>query len=119
MEFKKQLKRFVRPIGTGLLILQLIVFHLGVAAASGGTTVSRSGDEYASNHTVNIIKVCSVLENRIEDQQLLEKTRDKVLTLSDGQTRLLASLSDRVNKEGNTTVGEVAFLLMTALITLL
>ena len=119
MQFRKDLKRFVRPAGTGLLILQIVIFHLGVAAATGGTTVSRSDDEYASNHRTNILKVCSVLENRIEDQQLLEKTKDKLLTLSEGQIGLIASLSDRVSREGNTPVGDIAFLLMTALITLL
>ena len=120
VEFKKELKRFVRPLGTGLLILQIVVFPAGIPAATSGSTIPSSDDEYVSNRMANILKVCSVLENRIEDQQLLEKTKHKVLTLSDGQTRLLASLSDRANKEGNTTaVGEFAFLLMTALITLL
>jgi hypothetical protein len=119
VEFKEKLKRFVRPIGTGLLILQIVVFPVGITVATSGSTIPSSNDEYVSNRTANILKVCSVLENRIENQQLLEKTKDKVLTLSDGQTRLIASLSDRVAKGGNTTVGDIAFLLMAALITLL
>jgi hypothetical protein len=67
----------------------------------------------------DVSKILLVLENRIEDQQLLEKTRDKLLTLNDRQIRLIASLSDRVHTEGNTTGSDIAFLLMTALITLI
>ena len=120
MEFKRNLKRLVRPAGTGLLILQIVVFPVGITAATLGSTIPGSDDEYISNRMANIFKVWWVLENRLDDQQLLEKTKDKILTLSDGQTRLLASLSDQVNKEGNpTAVGELAFLLMAALITFL
>jgi hypothetical protein len=118
MQFKKQRNRFVRPIGIGLFILQMVIFHLGVTIATSGTTVPHSDDQYVSNHLTDILKIQSVLENKIGNQQLLEKTKDKLLTLSDGQTWLIASLSDRVKKEGNTTVGDIAFLLMTALITL-
>jgi hypothetical protein len=55
----------------------------------------------------------------MEDQQLLGKTKEKLLSLSDRETRLIASLADRVTQGGNTTGSNVAFLLMTALITLL
>lgn len=119
MRFEKELKRFVRLIGIGLFILQMVIFILGVTIATSGTTVPPSEDQYVSSHITNILKIRSVLEKKIRDQQLLEKTNDKLLTLSDGQTRLIASLSDRVAKEGNTAVGDIAFLLMAALITLL
>jgi hypothetical protein len=49
----------------------------------------------------------------------LERTKEKLFTLSDKQARLIASLSDQVNQEGNTTAASIAFLLMTVLITLL
>jgi hypothetical protein len=74
---------------------------------------------YVMSSLTDVSKILLVLENRIEDQQLLEKTRDKLLTLNDRQIRLIASLSDRVHTEGNTTGSDIAFLLMTALITLI
>jgi hypothetical protein len=74
---------------------------------------------YVLSSSTDVSKILLVLENRIEDQQLLEKTRDKLLTLDDRQIRLIASLSDRVHTEGNTTGSELAFLLITALITLI
>jgi len=66
-----------------------------------------------------VSKILSVFENRIEDQPLLERTRDKLLALDQRQLRLIASLSERVTKEGNTAGSDIAFLLMTALITLI
>jgi hypothetical protein len=55
----------------------------------------------------------------VEDPKLLGKAKKKLITLSDWQTRLIASLSDRVVEEGNTAGSDIAFLLMTVLITLL
>ncbi len=66
-----------------------------------------------------MIKILSILENKIGDHQLLQKAKDKLLTLGDRQTQLIAILSDRVAKEENTVGSDIAFLLMTALITLL
>jgi hypothetical protein len=43
----------------------------------------------------------------MEDQQSLERTRDKLFTLNHEQIRLISSLSDRVAKEGTTTGSEV------------
>jgi hypothetical protein len=67
----------------------------------------------------DVSKILWVFENRVEDQQLLERAKDKLLTLDQRQLRLIASLSDRVAMEGNTTGSDIAFLLMTALITLI
>jgi hypothetical protein len=66
-----------------------------------------------------VSKILTALESKVEDPQLLEKTKKKLTSLSDGQTRLIASLSDRVAQERNTAGSDIAFLLMTVLITLL
>jgi hypothetical protein len=120
MKANRKRKRFIRPIAIWLLIFQVAVFFLGKTTAMGGTNHPNSDDhQYASDRDVNVLKILAVLENKIEDQQLLEKTKKKLFTLDDGQTRLIASLSDRVAKEGDTTGASIAFLLMTVLITLL
>lgn len=103
----------------GLVIFQIAVFLLGATAATSRTIDPNFDDLYVSNHRFNVHKILSVLENRTGDQKLLEKAKIKLFTLSDGQTRLIASLSDWVTKEGNATGSDIAFLLMTALITLL
>lgn len=116
---KIELKRFIRPIAIWLVLLQIVIFLLGTTTATSGAANPNSDDQYASNRRANVLRILAVLENKIEDQQLLEKTKEKLFTLNDGQTRLIASLSDRVAKEGNTMGASISFLLMTVLITLL
>lgn len=116
MKVKRELKRFVRLIVFWLVVLQMVISLLGITIARGGTAAPSSEDHYISTHRANVLKILSVLENKMRDQQLLEKAKDKLFTLSDRQTRLIASLSDRIANEGNTAGADIAFLLITALI---
>jgi hypothetical protein len=102
-----------------MLILQVAIFSLGTTTAIGGTTNPNSDAPFASAREDQVLNILSVLENRMGEQQLLQRVKDKLLTLGDGQIQLIASFSDRVVREKNTTGSDIAFLLMTALITLL
>ncbi len=113
------MKQLVRLIAIWLVIFQIALFFLVTTNARSGAINPDSGAQYLSNHGIHVTKILAVLENKIEDQQVLERTKEKLFTLNDGQTRLIASLSDRVAREGETTGASIAFLLMTALITLL
>ena len=119
MNPKRDRKRLIRRITIWLVIFQIAIFPLGTTVAISRTTDPHFDDPSASHLRSDMLKILSVLENKIEDQQLLGKTKEKLLSLSDRETRLIASLADRVTQEGNTTGSNVAFLLMTALITLL
>jgi hypothetical protein len=116
---KIKTKRFVKTVATGLALVQGLIFLPSITLAASGKTASDSHAPYVLSFSADVSKILLVLEDRIEDQQLLEKTKDKLLTLDQRQIRLIASLSDRVAKEGNTTGSDIAFLLMTALITLI
>jgi len=63
-------------------------------------------------------KIMSVLEDRIEDPEVLAKTRDKVHTLSDEEIRLVSSLCDRIATGERTAQADIVFSLVTALIVL-
>ena len=102
-----------------LLALQVNIFVGGASFAAVNTIESDPGQSAISSRASNVLKILSVLENRIGDQPLIEKAKDKLSTLTDRQTLLIASLSDQVVKERNPISGDVAFLLMTALIILL
>jgi hypothetical protein len=119
MNPKRDRKRLIRRIAIWLVIFQIAIFPLGTTVAISRTTDPHFDDPSASHLRSDVLKILSVLENKIEDQQLLGKTKEKLLSLSDRETRLIASLADRVTQGGNTTGSNVAFLLMTALITLL
>jgi len=116
---KIKAKRFVKTVATGLALVQWLIFLPSTTIAASGKNASDSDAPYVLSFSTDVYKILSVFENRIEDQQLLERTKDKLLTLDQRQIRLIASLSDRVAKEKNTTGSDIAFLLMTALITLL
>ena len=119
MKPKRDRKRLIRRITIWLVIFQIAIFPLGTTVAISRTTDPHFDDPSASHLRSDMLKILSVLENKIEDQQLLGKTKEKLLSLSDRETRLIASLADRVTQGGNTTGSNVAFLLMAALITLL
>jgi ABC-type sulfate transport system substrate-binding protein len=116
---KTKVKRFVKTVATGLALVQGLILLPVTTLAATGKKADDSHARYKLIFSADVSKILSVFENRIEDPQLLERTKDKLLTLDQRQIRLIASLSDRVAKEGNTTGSDIAFLLMTALITLI
>ena len=75
------------------------------------------------NHVPNTVsekdqlKILSLLKQKTGDQQLLEKAREKLLSLDEKQTRLITSLSERI-KDGQTAGDDVAYLLIAVLIIL-
>ena len=111
--------RFVKTVAAGLVLVQGLIFLPSATVAVSGKNASDSHALDVMVLSADVSKILSVFENRIEDQRLLERTKDKLLTLDQRQIRLIASLSDRVAKEGHTTGSDIAFLLMTALITLI
>jgi len=112
-------KRFVKTVAMGLALVQWLIFLPVTTLAGNRSNASDSNARYARNFSTDVSKILWVLENRIEDQQLLERTMDKLWTLDHRQIRLIASLSDRVAEEGNRPGSDIAFLLMTALIALI
>jgi len=116
---KRELKRFAQSITTWLVILQMVILFCGTSTATSRAINPNSDDQYLSDQRANVHKILSLLENKTGDQQLIEKAKDKLFSLSEGQTRLIASLADRAVGKENKTVGDIAFLLITVLITLL
>ena len=113
------MKKLMLIIAVCLLSLQINIFAGRPSFAAVHTAEQDPGDLTLSARASNVLKIISVLDHRMTDQPLLEKAKEKVFTLSDQHARLIASLSDRVVKERNSTTGDVAFLLLTALIILL
>jgi hypothetical protein len=116
---KIQAKRFVKTVAAGLALVQWSIFLPSTTIAASEKNASDPRARYVMGFSADVSKILSVFENRIGDQELLERTKDKLLTLDQRQLRLIASLSERVVKEGNTAGSDIAFLLMTALITLI
>ena len=116
---KIRLKTFIGSTVVWLSLLSSVIVTGYPSAALGGITGFSSDDSFNTlNRGADRMKILSVLENRIGSQKSLEKVKDKLLHLSDGEARLIASLSDLAANEGNRAGAEIAFLLLTALIVL-
>ena len=103
-----------RPI-VWLLTISIGCFSSTAVAAPGRTWVAPL---QPASREVSLARIVSVLEHRVPGHELSEKTKAKLLTLSDRQVRLAASLADQIAKDDPAVVAETAFLLLTVLIIL-
>lgn len=120
-------KRFMKSVMLYSLLFLFLSFILNSSIATAGVTGSRSDNPYhIIPRKTDMFRILSVLENRIDMQNLPEEekikllgmAKNKLFTLDDSQIQLLASLSNRITNNSHTTAGDVAFLLITALIVL-
>lgn len=114
-------KKFMTSIAVWLLPFLFIILIWDSSISFGGTPDPKLGHPYNEtviNREAEMSKILSVLENRIGSQKMIEKAKDRLFTFSDAQTQLMASLADRIANKGNTAGGDIAFLLITALIIL-
>jgi hypothetical protein len=114
-----RITKFVKTIAAGLALVQGLIFLPSTTVAVSGKNAFDARAPHGMSFSADVSQILSVLEGRIEDKQSLKRAKDRLLTLDQRQIRLIASLSDRVAKQGNTTGSDIAFLLMTALITLI
>lgn len=84
----------------------------GAAIAPKPATVREAG------HNSEISKILPVLEDKIRDRKLLEKSKDKIYNMDDREVRLVAALCEKISYEGETVSSDIAFFLVTALIVL-
>ena len=65
-----------------------------------------------------MLKILPVLEDKIGDRKLLEKSKEKIFTMNSRELHLVAALCEKISDEGQTVSSDIAFLLVTALIVL-
>ncbi|MDD3814055.1 MAG: hypothetical protein PHZ02_05365 [Desulfocapsaceae bacterium] len=85
----------------------------GVQVADG---VVKSGEKRTVK--TDTLKIMSVLEDRIEDPEVLAKTKDKLHTLRVEDIRLVSSLCDQISPGQRTARADIVFSLVTTLIVL-
>ena len=111
--------RSVRSILVWPLSVLFILFIWNPMIATGEIEKFKAGDEsHERLREPEVMKILSVLERKLADQKLLQKAKDKLLTLKDSELALITSLSEQVAKEGERPGVDIAFLLITALIIL-
>jgi hypothetical protein len=112
------MKKSMRPLYICFLFL-LFIFSLWNPAVQAETRKSNADEEYRGMHReTDMAKILSVLEKKVDDQKMLDRARQKLLTLQEPQFSLIASLSEQIVKEGDQPGVDIAFLLITILIVL-
>jgi len=117
---KMSLKHLIRPA----VVVPLLWAFVSLFADSSVALAARTGPRFQNpstrvvNRRADLGRILAVLELKMEGHTLPGKVKDKLSTLTDGQIRLIASLSDRIADEGHTPSADIAFLLIAALIIL-
>ena len=113
-----RLKRFIKPT-----VFLSLLCPSGTFLADSSTALAAVASPGVQTPTVRAVnrraelhKILSVLEMKMGDDTLPGKVKGKLLTLTDGQIRLIASLSGRIADDGHTPSADIAFLLIAALI---
>jgi hypothetical protein len=65
-----------------------------------------------------MLKILPVLELKIENKKLLEKSKEKILAMDDRELHLVVALCEKISDEQQAVSSDIAFLLVTALIVL-
>jgi hypothetical protein len=86
--------------------------------ASGATTAPKLPMVRETAHNGEIYKILPVLEDKIHDRKLLEKSKEKIYSMGDREVRLVAALCEKISDERETVSSDIAFFLVTALIVL-
>ncbi len=113
---RKETTPILRNVGAAIFSLCLL-FILGGGPAFGAVTAHKQPvHETAVNGGIK--KILPVLEDKIHNQKLLEKSKEKVYGMGDREIKLVAALCEKISDEGETVSSDIAFLLVTALIVL-
>lgn len=88
--------------------------------SASGVQVADAAVKIGENRTVKTetLKIMSVLEDRIEDPEVLAKTKDKLRTLRVEEIRLVSSLCDQISPGQRNARADIVFSLVTTLIVL-
>ncbi len=97
------------------VVLFLCSPSLSVAGRTGSDLIK---PRVSSSYKKDTSRILFVIKQKVEDTKLIDKTKEKLLTLSDAEIRLIASLCDRISKNQDTAGAELAFSLVAALIML-
>jgi hypothetical protein len=108
----------VRYISAQIFLLLVTLFLACGSPAQAAETAQRQSIVREPALNVEMLKILPVLEGKIEDRKLLEKSKEKIFTMNIRELHLVAALCEKISDEGQTVSSDIAFLLVTALIVL-
>jgi ketosteroid isomerase-like protein len=90
----------------------------GGTPAFGAVTERNLPMVRGTSHNGEITKILPVLEDKIHDRKLLDKSKEKIYSMGDREVRLVAALCEKISDERESVSSDIAFFLVTALIVL-
>jgi hypothetical protein len=108
----------VRCISTQIFFLLCALLLAFGSPAHAAANAQRQSIVREPALNVEMLKILPVLEDKIENRKLLEKSKEKVFTMNSRELHLVAALCEKISDEGQTVSSDIAFLLVTALIVL-
>jgi hypothetical protein len=108
----------VRCISAQIFLLLFALLLVCGSPAHGAETAQRQSIVRDPALNVEMLKIIPVLEDKIENKKLLEKSKEKVFAMNSRELHLVAALCEKISDEGQTVSSDIAFLLVTALIVL-
>jgi hypothetical protein len=115
---RKKWKRLIKQIFLLLVFILQILFTGGFSI--GKARIESSTFDVATdvNHQnrADFPEILSLLEEKVGNREVTQKLKDKAVTLSKKQTRMIASLAELISSGDRAVGAEVAFLVVTILI---
>jgi hypothetical protein len=110
-------KRLLERILLFLVLLLHVLFTGGASIVDGRIERAKLNPPSNVNHRdTDIPKILSLLDDKAGSRKVIEKVKDKVFTLSDKQTRMIASLTELIANGAQAAGAELVFLVITILI---
>ena len=118
MQMRKNWNGWIKQIFLLLVFIIQILFTGGFSIAKtriGSSTFDVAVDVNHQNRA-NFPEILSLLEERVGNREVTQRLKDKAVTLSKKQTRMIASLAELISSGERAVGAEVAFLVVTILI---
>ena len=108
----------VRCVSAQIFFLLCALLLTFGSPAHGAADAQRQSIVRKPALNVEMLKILPVLEDKIENRKLLEKSKEKIYAMNSRELHLVAALCEKISDEGQTVSTDIAFLLVTALIVL-
>ena len=108
----------VRCISAQIFFLLCALLLACGSPAHGAVTAQRQSIVREPALNVEMLKILPVLEDKIENRKLLQRSKEKIYAMNSLELHLVAALCEKISDEGQTVSSDIAFLLVSALIVL-
>lgn len=98
-------------------VFLVVAAGIMVATAAGADALHpRTAPRTATARRIETTRILSILDRTVAGPMVLTRAAEKLVTLSDDQVHLMASLADRLTADGDRPAAGIALLLITALL---